>query len=106
MGARRPPPDPDARRPAGTDRPCTAPPAQLLVEGSGAGGGRHDPAHPQGRAVIDPAALIMPAARGSGVMENRRPLSTAAAVTPPPPAACSDRGVSSSVWPAGLAHDP
>jgi hypothetical protein len=31
MGARRPPPDPDAKRPAGADRPCTAPPAQLLV---------------------------------------------------------------------------
>src|SRR5512132_815400 len=70
MGARRPPPDPDARRPAGADRPCTAPPAQLLVEGSGAGGGRHHPAHPQGRAVIDPEAQIIPATRGSGVMEN------------------------------------
>ena len=31
MGARRPPPDPDARRPDGADRPRTAPPAQLLV---------------------------------------------------------------------------
>src|SRR5512132_50732 len=29
-------PKSDARRPAGADRPCPAPPAQLLVEGSGA----------------------------------------------------------------------
>ena len=63
MGARRPPPDPDARRPAGADRPCAAPPAQVLVEGSGARGGRHNSAHSQGCAVVDPAAQIMPAAR-------------------------------------------
>src|SRR5512144_2526098 len=31
-------------------------------------GSRHHPAHPQGRAVIDPPAHIMPATRGSGVM--------------------------------------
>src|SRR5512132_4610090 len=48
MGARRPPSYPNARRPAGADRPCAAPPAHVLVEGSGAGGGRHDPAHSQG----------------------------------------------------------
>src|SRR5512132_480235 len=65
-GARRPPPDPDARRPDGADRPRTAPPAQLLTEGSGAGGGRHHPTHLQGRAVLDPAGQMMPAARGSG----------------------------------------
>src|SRR5512132_3267233 len=59
-GARRPPPDPDARRPDGADRPRTAPPAQLLVEGSGAGSGRHHPAHLQGCTLIDPAAQIMP----------------------------------------------
>src|SRR5512132_2013693 len=75
MDARRPPPNPDTRRPAGANRPCTAPPAQLLVEGSGAGGSRHDPAHPQGRAVIDPPALIVLVARGSGVMETAAGLS-------------------------------
>src|SRR5512132_1951370 len=37
-----------------------APPAHVLFEGSGAAGGRHHPAHPQGRTAIDPAAQIMP----------------------------------------------
>jgi hypothetical protein len=31
MGARRPPPDPDLRRPAGADRPYATPPAQLRL---------------------------------------------------------------------------
>jgi hypothetical protein len=55
---------------AGADRPCPAPSAQLLVEGAGGGGGRHHPAHPQGRALIDPVAQIIPPARGSGVMQT------------------------------------
>src|SRR5512132_2299833 len=67
MSARRPLPDPDTRRPAGADRPRAAPPTHVLVEGSGAGSRRHHPAHPQGRAVIDPAAHIMPAARGAAL---------------------------------------
>jgi hypothetical protein len=65
-------PDPDTRRPAGADRPRAAPPTHVLVEGSRAGSRRHHPAHPQGRAVIDPAEQIMPAARGSGVMKTAR----------------------------------
>src|SRR5512132_3207093 len=70
MGARRPPPDPDPRRPAGADRPCPAPPAQLLVEGSGAGGGRHHLAHLQSRALIDPTVQMVPEPGESGVMER------------------------------------